>query len=43
VVPVWAFFFLLGNLDAAGRPFLIGLIGTLMTVTGAAIVGQLWL
>ena len=39
LVPLYALIFLINNQDAAGRPFLVGLIGTLMVVSGVAIAG----
>jgi hypothetical protein len=42
LVPVWGLLFMLNNLDTAGRPFLIGLVGTLMAVSGVAIAMHMW-
>jgi hypothetical protein len=38
-LPMYALFFLLNNQDTAGRPFLIGVVGVLMMVSGGAIAG----
>lgn len=42
LVPIWALLFLINNQDTAGRPFLVGLVGTLMVATGLGIAGRMW-
>jgi hypothetical protein len=38
LVPFYALFFLISNLEIAGRPFVVNLVGALMLVTGIAII-----